>query len=74
MIAETSSVESVRDPSAKAAWIADAAEWTKAHPAVAALVWFDTRKERNWRTDSSARTRAAFRRLANDPYFRARHG
>jgi Glycosyl hydrolase family 26 len=74
MIAETSSVESSSDPSAKASWIAAAGDWTKSHPAVAALVWFDTRKERNWRVDSSSPTRAAYRRLANDPYFRAQTG
>jgi hypothetical protein len=70
MIAETSSVESAGDPSAKASWIADAGEWTKTHPAVAALVWFDTDKERDWRLDSSPQARAAYWRLANDAYFK----
>jgi beta-mannanase len=69
MIAETSSVE--RDDASKAQWITNARAWMKAHPAVAAFVWFDIRKERNWRIDSTAASLRAFKTLAKDPYFTA---
>jgi hypothetical protein len=67
MIAETSSVE--RDGSSKARWITDARDWMKSHPAIAAFVWFDIAKERNWRIDSTAASFSAFRSLARDAYF-----
>ncbi len=52
-------------------WIAALATWIAKHPAVGALVWFDTVASggSNWRTDSSAATMAAYRRLANLPLF-----
>jgi hypothetical protein len=70
MIAETSVLES--GGTIKADWIDALASWITAHPALGALVWFDTDTDygnKNWRTDSSAGAVAAFRRLANDPRF-----
>ncbi|MFN8109859.1 MAG: glycosyl hydrolase [Thermoleophilia bacterium] len=72
MIAETSSVE---DGGSKAAWIGHATTWIKAHPAIRAVVWFDVDQSAegvNWSIDSSAASLAAFKRLAQDPYFSAR--
>jgi hypothetical protein len=69
MIAETASAEV---GGSKARWIHDAAQAiSRDLPAVKALVWFDVDKETDWRVDSSAPALAAFRELAQDPYFRA---
>ena len=69
MIAETSSVEG---SGGKAAWVDDAASWIKAHPAIGAVVWFDTNRSStgiDWRIDSSPSALAAFTAMAKDPAF-----
>jgi beta-mannanase len=38
-------------------------------PMIKALVWFDVNKETDWRISSSPASEAAFKRMANDPYF-----
>ncbi len=52
-------------------WIRTLAGWIIAHPAIGALVWFDTDTFHgtNWRLDTTAAGIAAFRDLANDPHF-----
>jgi hypothetical protein len=71
MIAETGALE--KGGTVKSDWIDQLAAWITAHPAVGALVWFDTDNDKgtgkNWRIDSSPTALAAFRRLANDPRF-----
>jgi hypothetical protein len=53
---------------AKARWIANAFARVRACPAIHAVVWFDMRKERDWRIASSSRSLRAFRRaVANEP-------
>lgn len=74
MIAETASVEAGGD---KAAWLADASRWVKAHRGVKAFVYFDTNQSStrlDWRADSSARALGAYISLARDPYFSGRPG
>ncbi len=69
MIAETSSVES---GGSKAAWIGALKTWIVTHPAVAALIWFDTDSSStaiNWRVDSSSSALSAYRSLARSSYF-----
>ncbi len=68
MIAETASAEV---GGSKARWIHDAARAiSRDLLGVKALVWFDVDKETDWRVDSSAHALAAFRELAQHPYFR----
>lgn len=71
MIAETGALE--RGGTVKADWIKALQAWVIAHPAVGALVWFDTDNDKgtdkNWRIDSSASSLAAYRALADDPHF-----
>jgi len=72
MISETSAVEGVG--SGKPAFIKQLRDWVRAHPAVGALVWFDTNDDsssdnKDWRVDSSAASLAAFRGLASDSHF-----
>lgn len=73
MIGETASVEGATEDR-KAAWINDARRATETKfPAVAAFVWFDTRKQGlDWRIDSSPSSLAAFQALGLDPYFHTR--
>lgn len=73
MVGEVASVEG-RTPGRKAAWIRDVrAVLESSFPSVAAVVWFDTAKNGfDFRIDSSASSAAAFRELAQDPYFRSR--
>jgi len=73
MIGETASVEGT-SATQKARWIAEARRAMKTKfPAIGAFVWFDTTKQGfDWRFDSSAPSRAAFRALGADPYFRTR--
>lgn len=72
MIAETGMQE--RGGTVKADWIYALYSWILAHPALGALVWFDTDTDdptKNRRIDSSPATLAAYRHLANDPHFSA---
>jgi Glycosyl hydrolase family 26 len=71
MIAETGSQE--HGGTVKADWIRALEAWIIAHPAIAALVWFDTDNDRNtgknWRIDSSPSALQAYQEMANDPRF-----
>jgi hypothetical protein len=74
MIAESGSVEVGGN---KAAWLADAAGWIKAHPGIAAVVWFDTNQSASgldWRADSSASALNAYITMARDAYFSGHPG
>ena len=74
MIAETGSIEA---GGAKAAWLADASKWIKAHRGIKAFVYFDTNQSSSkldWRADSSASTLSAYISMARDPYFSGRPG
>ncbi|ALN71874.1 glycoside hydrolase family 26 protein [Aureimonas sp. AU20] len=67
MIGETASDERGGD---KAKWIAEIVPTLRSRfPAVKAMIWFDTDKERHWRIDSSKPSLDAYRRMARDPYF-----
>jgi hypothetical protein len=69
MLAETSSVES---GGSKATWVSSLSAWVKTHPAVQALVWFDTNLSStrlDWRIDSSSAALAAFKSLGKDSWF-----
>jgi hypothetical protein len=67
MIGEMASAEAGGD---KAAWI-DAIIPTlrDQFPLIHGLVWFDINKETDWRISSSPAAEAAFKKMANDPYF-----
>jgi beta-mannanase len=70
MIGETGSVEDAADPARKAAWLDNAARDLAADmPNVQALVYFDAGRACDYRVASSARSLAAFKRLALDPHF-----
>jgi len=74
MIAETGSVEAGGN---KAAWLADAAVWIKAHRSVMALVYFDTNQSSSgidWRADSTTASLNAYITVARDPYFSGHPG
>ncbi len=65
MIAEAASTELGGD---KAAWIADMRRSLHDEfPAVRAVIWFNSRKETDWRIDSSPSALESFRALARDP-------
>ncbi len=68
MIAETGVLEDTTtpDPLRKANWFRDAAATLKTWPEVKAFVYFNPF---GWHFDSSAASTAAFKDLANDPYF-----
>jgi beta-mannanase len=54
----------------KAAWIAQIVPALKNQfPLIKGLVWFDINKETDWRISSSAASEAAFKAMANDPWF-----
>jgi hypothetical protein len=70
MIGETGSSET---GGSKAAWIAGIVPALReSFPDVRALVWFDVRKERDWRIGSSDAAASAFRDLAADEHLAAR--
>jgi hypothetical protein len=52
-------------------WIAAFSRWMRQHPAVAAVVWFDTDTHRNakekFRIDSTPEALAAYRAMARSP-------
>ena len=67
IIAETASDEIGGD---KAQWIENLVSTLKERfPLIKALVWFDIKKERDWRIDSSPASYQSFKELARDPYF-----
>jgi len=67
LIGEMASAEAGGD---KAAWIADMIPTLKtSFPLFKGIAWFDVNKETDWRIDSSPATLAAFKQMANDPYF-----
>jgi hypothetical protein len=72
MISEVGAVD--RGGSTKADWIEQFAQWVTRHPAVAAVVWFDTDTHpdvmEKWRIDSDPAALAAYRAMARNPYFR----
>ncbi|GAA3269063.1 hypothetical protein Dvina_06190 [Dactylosporangium vinaceum] len=72
MIAETG-VED-RGGTTKPDWIGALSDWTKKHPAIAAVVWYDTDHspgtKENFRLDSTPASLEAFKtKLSSDPYF-----
>jgi hypothetical protein len=59
-----------RDPGEKAKWLTEAREALKTRfTGIKAVVYFDANKEYDWRVTSSPETLAAFRAMANDPWF-----
>jgi Glycosyl hydrolase family 26 len=74
MVAESGAMEDRQDPGRKAAWIADAAAWVKAHPQMKAALYFDSvsPKGYDFRASTSASAFTAFRRWGADPYFNPR--
>ena len=59
-----------RDPGEKARWLTETREALKTQfPAIKAVVYFDANKDYDWRVTSSPETLAAFRDMANDPWF-----
>ncbi len=71
MIAETGSQE--HGGTVKADWINQLHDWINIHPAIAALVWFDTDDDhnngKNWRIDSTPSSLHAYQAMASDPRF-----
>ena len=73
MIAEAGSTEDPADPARKAAWFDNAARALATEmPNVQALVYFSGSKACDYRVDTSARSLAAFRRLALNQHFQTR--
>ncbi len=69
MIAETASAE---DGGNKAAWITDALAQRipTTFPRIRAVIWFNEQKERDWRIQSSVRTRRAYAQAVASPVYR----
>jgi hypothetical protein len=61
ILGEMASSELPGKPGAKAAWIAAAFDALSQCAPIAAVVWFDANKERDWRVNSSAESLAAYR-------------
>ena len=73
MLAELGCSELVGHPGAKAAWIADAlGEQIFEFPRIQAVVWFNERKEGDWRVESSGAARRAFRAAVSGPGYLGR--
>jgi beta-mannanase len=73
MIAEAGSTEDPANPGRKAAWFDNAARQLATEmPNVQALVYFDAGKTCDYRVDTSTRSLAAFKRLAQDQHFQTR--
>ena len=59
-----------RNPGEKAQWLAETRDALKTKfPGIKAVVYFDADKDYDWRVTSSPETLAAFRDMANDPWF-----
>jgi len=71
MIAETGVND--RGGTTKPDWIDALGTWVKAHPAVAAIVWYDTDHspgtKENFRLDSTPGSLEAFKKISSDAYF-----
>jgi beta-mannanase len=61
ILSELASSELPGKPGAKGAWITAAFDAMNRCAPIAAVVWFDADKERDWRVSSSAQSLAAFR-------------
>jgi beta-mannanase len=69
MIAEFAASEKGGD---KAAWIKEIPQYLKTSMRqIDAIVWFDLRKEADWRIDSTPQSLAAFKQIMKDPIFSA---
>jgi len=67
MIAEFASTEQGGD---KAAWIKELPEYLKTSMRdIDLIIWFDVKKETDWRVDSSGKSLAAFKQIMKDPLF-----
>lgn len=66
VIAETASVEGPQSGTDKAAWINKLFEFLSREDRVAAVVWFQMDKERDWRLNSSGQSQEAFKRALAD--------
>ncbi len=67
MVAEFASSEKGGD---KAAWIREIPQYLKTSMrAIDAIVWFDVKKETDWRINSSEKSLAAFKAIMKDPIF-----
>lgn len=67
MVAEFASAEKGGD---KAAWLKELPSYLKTSMRdIEAIVWFDLKKETDWRIDSSEKSLAAFRQIMQDPIF-----
>ena len=59
-----------RAPGEKAQWLTEAREALKTEfPGIKAVVYFDANKHHDWRVTTSPETLAAYRDMANDPWF-----
>jgi Glycosyl hydrolase family 26 len=71
MLAETGVID--RGGTTKPDWITALKNWTISHPDVGAVCWYDTNTSPgttdDFRIDSSPGSLAAFKAMANDPYF-----
>ncbi|MBS1953335.1 MAG: hypothetical protein JST89_04060 [Cyanobacteria bacterium SZAS-4] len=81
MIGETGVSAKPGDQNFKAQWFSDTMDYIKAHPSIQSFVYFDvdqmndpigTERAGNFSIDSSTDALAAFKRLANDPWFAAK--
>jgi beta-mannanase len=69
MLAEWGSEEDPAVAGRKAQWFANAQTWLKSKPQIKALVYFNSDIVYDWWIDTSPSALAAFRTMANDPYF-----
>ena len=59
-----------RNPGDKATWLTEAREALKTQfPGIKAVLYFDAKHDYDWRVTSSPETLAAFKDMANDPWF-----
>ncbi|MDX6533510.1 MAG: hypothetical protein QOF68_1254 [Gaiellales bacterium] len=70
MAAEFGTQERPGDPNAKAAWLNAARATIRSWPRLKAVVYFNSDKKYRWWIDTSKRSLAAFRALAQDTHFR----
>ncbi len=66
MVAEFASATKGGD---KAKWIKDLTNELKKMPYIKAVLWFDEKKETDWRIESTSSTLAGFKTMIKDPYF-----
>jgi hypothetical protein len=59
-----------RNPGDKAQWLAEARQALKTEfPGIKAVLYFDANKDYDWRVSTSPESLAAYRDMANDPWF-----